>query len=569
MAIRRSLVAGLGLALLAPLAAPGAASASFTQPAVATKATSWLLTQQQSDGSFEVAQSPGFETPDAILALASEQQTGPAWDRSAALAQIQAVHSVASGGKSPLDAVDDLVDGDTTSTVAGAARAAKVLSLVADPLGISATDFDPSNDSAEPVDLVARIHAFVQGDGTLAFGAQFNGVLYAAIGLAGAGQAEPSGILGQIEAAQRPDGSWNYAGSQDVDTSGDVDTTAVALLALKALGLRAGNPYVDKGIAYEATRQSSTGAFQSFGSDDPNSTSTASIALSALHVDVTTSAWRAAAGHPATGTYHSPYTWLASQQRSDGRITSPNDGFGVNTFATTQAIEALATQWFTSTDREDFVSRLATKLGSGAADPDASAGPVASDALGPNSSIGSARTAAATAIVDGLPGRQAAVDDIFEAAFGRHVDPSGKAYWAKKLLTLTRPQVLSRQTGSSEFYRKNGSTPAGFVDAVYLSVLGRNPDSAGRTYWVNKITKGDSILHVAQSLVASSEFKRHEVQGAYVRALGRQPSSGELTAGLATVKAKRVEALLVQLGASAEFYDGPAVCAALATSSCQ
>jgi hypothetical protein len=32
--------------------------------------------------------------------------------------------------------------------------------------------------------------------------------------------------------------------------------------------------------------------------------------------------------------------WLRTQQLSNGRVKSPSDSFGVNTFATTQTVEA-------------------------------------------------------------------------------------------------------------------------------------------------------------------------------------------------------------------------------------
>jgi hypothetical protein len=37
--------------------------------------------------------------------------------------------------------------------------------------------------------------------------------------------------------------------------------------------------------------------------------------------------------------------WLRGQQAPDGHITSPNDSFGVNTFATSQTIQALRREW--------------------------------------------------------------------------------------------------------------------------------------------------------------------------------------------------------------------------------
>jgi hypothetical protein len=37
--------------------------------------------------------------------------------------------------------------------------------------------------------------------------------------------------------------------------------------------------------------------------------------------------------------------WVRSQQQPDGHIASPDDSFGVNTFATSQSIQALRRGW--------------------------------------------------------------------------------------------------------------------------------------------------------------------------------------------------------------------------------
>ena len=89
------------------------------------------------------------------------------------------------------------------------------------------------------------------------------------------------------------------------------------------------------------------------------------------------------------------------------------------------------------------------------------------------------RLAAATAVVKGIDGRQAAATDLFQQALDRTIDPSGKAYWSNKLITITRPEMLARITGSSEYYRKAGGTIPTFVDAVYQSVLGRSRRPVG------------------------------------------------------------------------------------------
>ena len=96
----------------------------------ASTATAWLLTQQQTDGGFEVAGSPGFETPDAILAIAENAQQQYGWDKTQAK---NAVLARVKNGHTPLHAIDDFVDGPGLD----AGLAAKIIVLVAQPLGLS------------------------------------------------------------------------------------------------------------------------------------------------------------------------------------------------------------------------------------------------------------------------------------------------------------------------------------------------------------------------------------------------------------------------------------------------
>jgi hypothetical protein len=108
---------------------------------------------------------------------------------------------------------------------------------------------------------------------------------------------------------------------------------------------------VGAALTFFATNQQSSGAWQSFGTDDPNSTSLAIFGISAAGFDVESSCWRDTVDPGSSGTaYASPTAWLRSQQLTTppadaGRIASPNDGFGVNTFATSQTVEGLLQSW--------------------------------------------------------------------------------------------------------------------------------------------------------------------------------------------------------------------------------
>jgi hypothetical protein len=43
--------------------------------------------------------------------------------------------------------------------------------------------------------------------------------------------------------------------------------------------------------------------------------------------------------------YTSPVTWLRADQLPTGRFQSPNDSFGINTFPTSQSVQALRRGW--------------------------------------------------------------------------------------------------------------------------------------------------------------------------------------------------------------------------------
>ena len=329
---RRVLFSALTLGLVLA----GCKFTGFNDPAnppVVTKATNWIKTQQQADGSFEVAGFPGFETPDAIVAIAEKAQTTSKWDTAQALAAVTAAKT---NGKSALDAVDDFADGTLS-----AGQAAKLIVLVAKPLGLSTTAFDPQNDGAR--NLVTAVNAGVQTDGS--YGA-FNATLYAALAKQQTSGSVPAKTLTLIRNAQQASGGWDFAGDHTA-TDADIDTSALAVQALVAGKVTKTDTNLTKGLQYLAAQQTTGGAWQSFGSDDPNSTSTAILAITAAGFDATSPCWRNTVSPALTGNaYGNPVNWIRTQQAVDGHIASANDAFPpVNTFATSQSVQALERGW--------------------------------------------------------------------------------------------------------------------------------------------------------------------------------------------------------------------------------
>jgi LPXTG-motif cell wall-anchored protein len=342
MAYRRSISACFGaLACVVGLVAatPAGAKSSDNAP-TAAKAVTWLKTQQQADGGFEVSGFAGFETPDAVLAIAEQAQAGATWSTSEALAAVQATTNAT--GKTPLDALDDFADGGLS-----AGQAAKLIALDVAALGLDPSHFDPQGDGGTTTDLIGTVDAaFNPADGSYSSLGTFNATLYAALASKVAHGTVPAKTLDLVRARQQAGGGWSFDADTTGATAADNDTTALAIEALVAGGAGATDANVKRGLHFLAAGQKANGAWQAFGADDPNSTAVAELAIRAAGFDPSTTCWRAAVASDVTTTVTaSPDEWLRSQQQADGHIASPNDSFGLNTFATSQSVQGLLRSW--------------------------------------------------------------------------------------------------------------------------------------------------------------------------------------------------------------------------------
>lgn len=324
-------------ALAVVLVATGCKWNGIGDPAIQSTtraARNWLVTQQQAGGGFEVSGFPGFETPDAILALAEDGQQQVAWNTDQARAAVAAVKV---GGKSALDWADDFADGTIN-----AGQAAKLIVLVAEPLGYPVKTFNPQNDATQR-NLISTVDAAAQPNGS--YGA-FNATLYSALARYLVTGTVPANTLAYIRAGQQASGGWDFANDPTM-TDADIDTTSLVVQVLVAAKVAPTDTDLVQAVRYLANQQQATGAFPSFGTDDPNSTSTAITAITAIGENPALSCWRDRAVPALKGhAYTSPITWLRGQAGTDGHIKSQNDAFPpTNTFATTQSIQALRRGW--------------------------------------------------------------------------------------------------------------------------------------------------------------------------------------------------------------------------------
>jgi hypothetical protein len=130
-----------------------------------------------------------------------------------------------------------------------------------------------------------------------------------------------------VVGAQQANGGWDFAGDPS-SSAEDPDTTGLAVQALVASG--GSLQSIARGFGFLQTIQDPVGTW---AGGNPNSSAQAILALAAVGRDVESSSCRR------------PVESLRTLQAGDGRFVSPFESFGVNTFATSQSVQALLRRW--------------------------------------------------------------------------------------------------------------------------------------------------------------------------------------------------------------------------------
>jgi Tol biopolymer transport system component len=116
---------------------------------------------------------------------------------------------------------------------------------------------------------------------------------------------------------------------------------------------------------------------------------------------------------------------------------------------------------------------------------------------------------------------------LYRDTLGRNPDAAGRDYWRDRL-TADEPifRVEAGFYASPEYYDRSGGTDASYVEQLYVGILGRAHDVAGRDFWVAQLARG-----VRRSTVALRFLNTPEVRGAKAdvvfRALFRRPALAE------------------------------------------
>ena len=150
----------------------------------------------------------------------------------------------------------------------------------------------------------------------------------------------------------------------------------------------------------------------------------------------------------------------------------------------------------------------------------------------------------------------ARVSALYRSVLGRPVDEAGRRHWVASMGTgTTLEEIAVRLYGSTEYYRASGSTAGGFLDRLFLDVLGRPADPAGRAHWDAALGRGWSRSGVAAALYDSTESRTSRVTTLYRDVLGRAPDAGGAHHWIGRIRSVDDVTLAATLAASAEFYE--------------
>lgn len=99
---------------------------------------------------------------------------------------------------------------------------------------------------------------------------------------------------------------------------------------------------------------------------------------------------------------------------------------------------------------------------------------------------------------------------LYLAVFDREPDPAGRQYWVNQYVNgVSLPRIAESFMASTEWQRRIGDVDdAAFVTLLYNNVLERKPDPAGRRYWVDRSAGGFTRTDLVLSFSESPEFVR-------------------------------------------------------------
>ena len=105
------------------------------------------------------------------------------------------------------------------------------------------------------------------------------------------------------------------------------------------------------------------------------------------------------------------------------------------------------------------------------------------------------------------------VNDLYRKILGRSADAAGRSYWVNQISRGFRLEAVAVEFyGSKEYFVANGATHHSFVAALYEDLLERKADAGGLAYWKTFLKSGALTRSgVADNFYRSIESRRDRV----------------------------------------------------------
>jgi len=169
-----------------------------------------------------------------------------------------------------------------------------------------------------------------------------------------------------------------------------------------------------------------------------------------------------------------------------------------------------------------------------------------------------------TSVTNSSEYRSDQVQQLYQQLLHRAADSASLSGWVNSYLPSggTFEGIAESLVSSAEYFaNRGGNTNAGFVNALYLDVLGRAADPAGFSTYVGLLNSGQwTPQTLATTFYTSGEYRSRFVNGLYRQLLDRQASSSEVN-NLVNAMAQgwRDETVVALLASSQEFYNKTAL----------
>lgn len=97
------------------------------------------------------------------------------------------------------------------------------------------------------------------------------------------------------------------------------------------------------------------------------------------------------------------------------------------------------------------------------------------------------------------------IDLVYQSILGRQPDAGGRAFWINRIAAgVTRGQLMANFSESPEYIEQTSAAVT--VESLYQGLLQRSPDRSGFAYWVGVAESGEPVTNLIAGMLSSDEY---------------------------------------------------------------